>query len=104
MPVMMIVVLALTATALLLESIEKKTRLIADEKPRAPETESGFWARTCFSWLAATFWIGYSKVISVNDLPDFDPKLESRKLHERLKSTLVKCEFNIYNAIQITHI
>ena len=84
---------ALTGLALLLESIEKKRPLVSNEKARTPEQSSGFWTRTCFSWLAATFWAGYSKVISVDDLPALDEKLESSILGTKLMSTWDKCEY-----------
>ncbi len=35
----------------------------------------------------------------MNDLPALDPKLESRALHERLKSTFVKSELIVFDTI-----
>lgn len=93
---MMTIAFVLTVMALLLESIETKTSLVADEKldkkSHAPESWSGFWNRTCFTWLAATFWLGYSKIISVKDLPALDAKLKSHVLREKLISTWDICE------------
>lgn len=90
-PVVMTIVFALSVLLLLIESIEKKPNFVNDEKvaekTRAPEQSSGLWVRTCFTWLLATFWQGYSKVISVDDLPALDSKLESGKLHEKLVTT-----------------
>lgn len=88
----MIAAFAFTVAALLLESIEGKILLMdSGEWEKTPEEHSGFWNRTTFTWLAATFRIGYAKVISVADLPGLDPKLESRTLHARLASTWAKC-------------
>ncbi|KAK1984954.1 ABC transporter [Colletotrichum cereale] len=82
-------VLFFTAAALLLESVESKKGMPRDEsslnsKQTTPEQSSGFWARTCFSWLARTFYLGYSRVISLSDLPGLDPGLGSRTLHKDL--------------------
>ncbi|WYZ45022.1 hypothetical protein EsH8_VIII_000338 [Colletotrichum jinshuiense] len=78
----------LTLAVLVLESIEaKKIVCIPDNsnsKNATPEQSSGFWARTCFSWLARTFYLGYSKVISLSDLPQLDPSMESHILHKDL--------------------
>ena len=99
-PVMMTVVFALSIVILFMESIEKRPNFVADKKIAeeipAPEQSSGFWARTCFTWLAATFWQGYSKVISVNDLPALDSKLESSILSEKLMTTWDKCEYQAH--------
>lgn len=81
---------AFTSLALLLESIESKRG--SDRKATTREQSSGFWARTCFTWLASTFYLGHSKVISLNDLPALDPRLGSRSLHQDLLSAWDKCE------------
>ncbi|KAF9878698.1 ABC multidrug transporter [Colletotrichum karsti] len=87
-PIVQALVFTLTFTALVLESIEAKSSLSESgfqyEKLATAEQRSGFWARTCFSWLANTFRTGYSKVISLADLPGLDPSLESRLLHKSL--------------------
>ncbi|TDZ71708.1 ABC transporter atnG [Colletotrichum trifolii] len=89
LPAIAIVVLALTLAVLVLESIEAKSRLAASDslpggKYATPEQSSGFWSRTCFAWLATTFHLGYSKVISLGDLPGLDSDMESRVLHGSL--------------------
>ncbi|UKZ82921.1 hypothetical protein TrVFT333_010721 [Trichoderma virens FT-333] len=64
--------------ALVLESVEKDGILIASvKKPGTPEPFSGFWKQATFAWLATTFRRGYTQVLSVDDLPDLDPKLDS---------------------------
>lgn len=82
--------LSLTVIVLLLESVEKKSSLRPGEKTGAPEEYSGFWNRSVFVWLAATLRVGYSKVISVQDLPPLDTKLESRLLRAQLVATWSK--------------
>lgn len=91
-PRVMTVVQVITGVVLLLESIEKRALTTHEEKPSAPEESSGFWTRTCFTWLTATFWSGYTKIIMVEDLPALDIKLESRVLGKKLISTWDNCK------------
>jgi hypothetical protein len=91
-PVAMTAILIFAIIALLAESVEKK-KSIREEKLRgAPEEYSGLWVRTAYAWLIATFRTGYSKVISLHDLPKLDRGLESHLLHEKLVTTWDKCE------------
>lgn len=93
------IIFVLTFVVLVLESIEaKKIVCIPDNsnsKNATPEQSSGFWARTCFSWLARTFYLGYSKVISLSDLPQLDPSMESHILHKDLTVSWDKCKHPI---------
>lgn len=86
------VTLALTTVALILESAEKKSSLKQDELSGAPEEYSGFWTRTAFTWLVSTFKVGYTKVITVEDLPILDSRLRSQVLRERLVRTWARCK------------
>jgi hypothetical protein len=99
-PAIMTVAYVLSLVVLFLESIEKKQTIVTEdhsaEKPQSPEQKSGFWTRTCFTWLAATFWLGYSKVISLDNLPALDNKLESKKLRRKLMFTWGNCEYLAY--------
>ncbi|KAL4991624.1 P-loop containing nucleoside triphosphate hydrolase protein [Aspergillus falconensis] len=71
-----------------LESMDKASSLVtATEKPATPEPFSGVWKRASFAWLAGTFRQGYVKVLSVNDLPDLDPHLDSRRVARKLQRT-----------------
>ncbi|KAI1387325.1 uncharacterized protein F4822DRAFT_430081 [Hypoxylon trugodes] len=105
-PAIATLVFAFTGLALLLESIEKKANatdagLATAQSQRhdeaihrqdsaakggklAPEQRSGIWTRTSFAWLAATFRAGYTKIITLNDLPPLDTALESRRLGKAL--------------------
>ncbi|OBR10917.1 ABC transporter [Colletotrichum higginsianum IMI 349063] len=92
LPAIATVVLGFTLVVLVLESLEAKKRLAASDPPpdgkhASPEQSSGFWSRTCFAWLATTFYLGYSKVISLGDLPRLDSSMESRVLHRSLAVT-----------------
>lgn len=88
----MTVILALTLLALLLESIEKKSSIV-EKRPHSPEEYSGFWTRTAFVWLTATFRAGYSKILVQDDLPILDTRLRSNVLRENLVSTWEKCKY-----------
>lgn len=97
--VAMTAVLALSVATLILESVEKnqKTKEVdacdtEDHKLAAPEQYSGLWSRTCFVWLVSTLWRGYSKVISLDDLPPLDAGLESDAMLRKLSSTWAKCK------------
>lgn len=81
----------LTFVALCLESVEKYSSLKEENRFGAPEEYTGFWKRTAFSWLVATFRAGYSKIITVEDLPKLDSKLQSHILREKLVGTWSKC-------------
>ncbi|KAK1624485.1 ABC transporter [Colletotrichum phormii] len=89
LPTIFTLILFITIVALVLESLAMKKRLADSEPPNddkhaTPEQSSGFWARTCFWWLARTFHLGYTKVISLSDLPGLDPSIKSQRLHTRL--------------------
>ena len=97
-PPVMTVVFVLTVFALLVQSIERESSASdgpqSGEKLHSPERRSGFWTRTCFIWLASTFRLGHSKVISIDDLPALDTKLQSQKLRKKLVSAWDKCTYN----------
>ncbi|KAI1858524.1 uncharacterized protein JN550_012571 [Neoarthrinium moseri] len=79
--------LILTGIALILESIEKKSSLAKDKRAGAPEEYSGVWIRTAFAWLLATFRTGYARIITLDDLPSLDTRLESKVLRAKLAKT-----------------
>ncbi|KAF3810805.1 ABC transporter FUM19 [Colletotrichum gloeosporioides] len=87
-PALATAVLVLMIALLIVESIASKKRQsepeLSHSKLPNPEQTSGFWARTCFWWLAHTFSLGYSRVLSLVDLPNLDIVLESRHLHRDL--------------------
>ncbi|KAF2725176.1 P-loop containing nucleoside triphosphate hydrolase protein [Polychaeton citri CBS 116435] len=84
-------VFSFTVFSLFLESIEgKEIPLLEEHGKRTREMQSGLWARTCFTWLVTTFWLGHTKIIVLKDLPNLDAKLESSMLHKNLMSTWVK--------------
>lgn len=87
-PILMTVNLSLTLFALILESIEERKRL----SNGSPEEFSGIWARISFSWLTPLLKTGHDKVLSQDDLPNLDNRLQSRLLRRQLITTWSKCE------------
>ena len=87
--------LSFTAIILCLESIAGPNNAFDVQQEKSTlEERSSFWVRTSFAWLAATFRLGYTKVISASDLPGLDAKLKSHGLHQTLASTWDKCAWN----------
>ncbi|KAK9802300.1 putative ABC transporter [Seiridium cardinale] len=86
-PAVLTATISLTVIALLVESTDKKSSMEEEKRLGAPEEYSGFWTRTAFSWLVSTFRAGYSKIISLEDLPKLDTRLESHFLREKLVRT-----------------
>ncbi|CRG87245.1 Multidrug resistance-associated protein 6 [Talaromyces islandicus] len=72
--------------SMMIESSGKESSLAATTaKPATPEPFSGFWTRASFAWLAGTFRQGYVKVLSVHDLPDLEPQLDSQLVAQKLQ-------------------
>lgn len=98
----MTVSLVLTAVSLLVESTEKRSSVAEEKRLGAPEEYSGFWTRTVFAWLVATFRAGYSKVLVQDDLPVLDTRLQSNALRENLVSTWAKCKHPLISQNVVT--
>jgi ATP-binding cassette, subfamily C (CFTR/MRP), member 1 len=85
---LMVLAFVLTSVVLIFESAERRTDLIgtynSGKRPCAPDEVSGFWIRTCFTWLASTFRLGYARIISLDDLPPIDSGLRSITLEKTL--------------------
>lgn len=88
--------LVMSAVLLVVESLGSTSNSHQEKQGTAPERYSSFWNRAIFAWLAATFRIGYRRVISVDDLPQMDSKLESSKLHQDLIATWGRCESTMF--------
>lgn len=74
-----------TLLSMVIESTGKGSSLTANTaKPGTPEPLSGFWKRASFAWLAGTFRQGYTKVLSVHDLPELDSQLDSQVVAQKL--------------------
>ena len=78
----------LTGTAMGLQLYRKLDN--TGKKPEAQtesrESQSNFWERVVFSWLIDTLKTGYNKVLSLEDLPTLDAKLQTDRLHRGLQS------------------
>ncbi|EGR46616.1 uncharacterized protein TRIREDRAFT_66111 [Trichoderma reesei QM6a] len=95
-PILMTVNLSLTLFALMLESIEERKRLANG----SPEEFSGIWARISFSWLFPLLKKGHAKVLSQDDLPNLDTRLQSRLLRRQLITTWSKCEASLSTRLE----
>ncbi|KAK7181162.1 ABC transporter [Paraphaeosphaeria sporulosa] len=77
---------------LLLESLGKQKALRFPDKfhSSGPEPFTGFWNLVGFTWLFGTLRHGYRHILSVDDLPNLDYRLDSEALREKLASTWSK--------------
>ncbi|KAL4985081.1 hypothetical protein BDW68DRAFT_189949 [Aspergillus falconensis] len=90
--------LVMTLLCAVLESTGKASSLVAAGEsgkavPATPEPFSGLWKRASFAWLSETFRRGYVRVLSVDDLPELDPVLDSEAVGERLEYTWATAGF-----------
>lgn len=81
----------LACAAVVFESIPHGPSTGEDGELVTPEQTNGFWARATFAWLLPTFRLGYSKVITVDDLPVMDTGLKSQVTHTRLAHKFSRC-------------
>ncbi|KAK6427646.1 hypothetical protein LTR95_015955, partial [Oleoguttula sp. CCFEE 5521] len=79
-----IVAFSFSVLALVLESTKNASTRSINERKEATESYSGLWNRTVFLWLTHTFFTGYSKVLSIPDLPLLDVKLRTPRLSGEL--------------------
>ncbi|KAL4796747.1 hypothetical protein BDV19DRAFT_387940 [Aspergillus venezuelensis] len=70
--------------SMILESVEKGPITLSKSKSATPEPFSGFWKLASFAWLSGIFRSGYSRIISVHDLPVLDPQLAGEKVVVKL--------------------
>lgn len=74
-------IVLLKITIVLLEEISKKRLVTTDAANNASyEAFSGFWNRALFLWLNSTFVQGFKTILTVDDLPDLPPELQSEHL------------------------
>lgn len=77
-------------TLLLLETIEKRRLLYADEKRISVESTSGPFSRGFFVWLNGLLRAGFRSLLALDSLPAIYEKLHSGKTHERFKEAWLK--------------
>ncbi|KAJ5675349.1 multidrug resistance-associated protein [Penicillium macrosclerotiorum] len=87
-------------------SVKASTLKVAVYKLVTQERLVGFWGRGLFLWLNPTFRLGYSKVLSIAELPELDQdlqgdaalqKLEIAWLNSQPQSRLIKAVFRAYS-------
>lgn len=83
----------LNVVVLVLESYAgKNVRSEFSALPNSYEVYANVWNRTAFVWLAGTFRLGYTKIITTQDLPHLDNKLHSQMLAKQLDSRWSTCK------------
>ncbi|KAH8728019.1 putative ABC multidrug transporter [Phaeosphaeriaceae sp. PMI808] len=73
---------ALKAVLLLLESKQKSSWLCRDEKELSPEETGGIFSLGIYAWLTKLFRLGYSKILTIDDLYPLDSEMTAKKLHD----------------------
>lgn len=80
------VMVAVKSLLLLLETMEKRSFLRHEYKNYPPEATAGFFNRAFFLWLNSLFKMGFSNLMSVDDLFALDKQLGSKRLQDNLES------------------
>lgn len=80
-------VLVTKAVLILLEEVPKRGLFISKDlqDKTGKEAISGFWTRTLYLWLNATFVRGYRAILSTEDLDKLDPDLKAKAVYERFQ-------------------
>ena len=82
---------AIAVTKLLLVALgEIPKRYESKNDELAPESTSGFWARTFFIWVNSTLLLGFRNILTIADLPNLDADFASTRLAAVFQSVWVK--------------
>lgn len=79
--------LIITAATLLVESASKSSRLRPIYRGATKEQTVGFWSRSFFIWVLPFFQVGYSKLLSLGDIPAVDDGLEEESTRAKLDAS-----------------
>jgi hypothetical protein len=79
---------AVKAVILILESKQKTSWIDWNERDHSPEETSGIFSLGIFFWLNNIFWLGYKKVLSINDLYPLDRALGASLLHDAFSNKM----------------
>lgn len=88
-----------------LESSRKTKALRPSYKQVAAEQVNGFWDRSLFIWVVSFIRTGYSKILSVGDMPEIDESLQGDNTRDKLdrawaqskgRYRLIKAVFRAY--------
>ena len=80
--------IALKAVILMLEAKQKSSWVCWDEKEHSPEETSSIFSLGIFFWLNKMFRLGYSKILTVEDLYPLDSSMKSKSLHNRFSKNI----------------
>lgn len=78
-------ILVFTVALLFVESARKTKLLRSRYHSVTKEQIYGFWGRSFFIWVLPFLYVGYSKVLEVEDMPDVDTDLQGQTAGERLQ-------------------
>lgn len=95
------VIYILTVLAFLLESRTKLKVLRAAYQHVPREQSIGFWGRSLFLWVNPMFQLGYSKILSISDIPELDQDLQGDVVLEKLELAWAKSKpgFRLIKAV-----
>ncbi|OJJ47369.1 hypothetical protein ASPZODRAFT_64884 [Penicilliopsis zonata CBS 506.65] len=82
----------ITVLVAFLESTRKVRILRPLYKHVTAEQISGFWSRSVFAWVVPFVQAGYSKILSVGDMPEADENLQGDLTREKLDHAWVRSE------------
>lgn len=77
---------------LILETVGKRTILLAAYRGLSPEITSGLFSRGFFWWLNSLLLTGFKNVLSIDDIFPVNKNLSSRKLSDDLQSRWDRCK------------
>jgi ATP-binding cassette, subfamily C (CFTR/MRP), member 1 len=89
--------LVIKITIIISEAAEKRRLLLTPFADPSPEATSGLYSRGLFWWLNSLFRIGFSKLVSDNDLFKTDTKLLSKSLEASFNKHWVEREPSLYH-------
>lgn len=75
-----------TVAVLFVESVHKTRVLRTIYRQPSKEVTASFWVRSFFTWVLPLFRRGYSKVLSVQDMPDVDTALQGTEAEMQLQN------------------
>lgn len=93
--------IAVRCCMVVLESTGKRSILLAPYKDYPLESLSGTFCRSIFFWLNSLIAVGYSKILTLNDLATLDEELDAARLHAKFQVAWDKGSRSIFIINQI---
>ncbi|KAJ6007677.1 hypothetical protein N7540_011653 [Penicillium herquei] len=84
--ILCIMILILNFGMVVAESIHKRNFLSSnDQRKSTKEATYGFWGKSLFFWTLSLFQTGYSKALTIDDIPEVDVDQQARQTEEKLQ-------------------